>query len=45
MKKLIGGATCLAGLAGLAVLVNAATAQATPGEAVTSTMTSEKDSR
>jgi hypothetical protein len=42
MKKLIGGATFLAGLA---VLVNAATAQATPGEAMTSTMSSEKDSR
>ncbi|HMG65303.1 MAG TPA: hypothetical protein VK599_20330 [Streptosporangiaceae bacterium] len=42
MKKLIGGA---AFLAGLAVLVIAATAQATPGEGVTSTMSSGKDSR
>lgn len=42
MQKLIGGAAFLAGLADL---VTAATAQATPGEGVTSTMLSGMDSR
>jgi len=42
MRKLIGGATFLAGLAVVAI---ATTAQATPGEGVTSTMSSGTDSR
>lgn len=42
MNKLMRRATFLAGLA---VLVIAATAQATPDEGVTSTMSSGKDSR